>query len=71
MKLLSTEIGVNKVQSLIFVPSDIVFEELNIPEEGCDQEVHAVVCFKPEDAQKATHTQFDSRPEEKTSGITL
>ena len=51
--------------------SDIVYEELNIHEEGCDQEVHAVVCFQPEDSQKVTHTQFDSRPEEKTSGIKL
>lgn len=34
------------------------------PEEGCGQEVPAVVCFQPEDAQQGAHKQFDSEPEE-------
>lgn len=32
------------------------------PEGVCGQEVHAVVCSLPEDAQKVVHTQFDSKP---------
>lgn len=32
------------------------------PEGVCGQEVHAVVCSQPEDAQKEVHTQFDSEP---------
>ena len=32
------------------------------PEGGCGQEVHAVVCSQPEDAQREVRTQFDSKP---------
>ena len=28
-----------------------MYKELNTPEVGYDQEVHAVVCFRPEDAR--------------------
>jgi len=38
--------------------------EGSIPEEGYDQEVHAMVCSQPEDARREVHIQFDSKPKE-------
>ena len=38
--------------------------EGRIPEEGYDQEIHAVVYSQPEDARQEVHIQFDSKPKE-------
>lgn len=44
--------------------AEVKSNALTKPEEGCGQEVPAVVCFQPEDAQLGAHKQFDSRPEQ-------